>query len=132
MTSPTPSSQVENGIRPEALQGSGDRTSPYPWTPRPWSVGKTGHIVSPARITHVGFVSWAGEFINRRSEADANARLIAAAPDLFEALIDARSQLEAYEKESTGETYIDLEINAAIAKALPPNPASNKSRGTGQ
>lgn len=30
MTSPTPSSQVENGIRPEALQGSVDRTSSTP------------------------------------------------------------------------------------------------------
>lgn len=47
----------------------------------------------------------------------ANARLIAAAPDLLEALIDARQQLEAYEQERTGERYNDPSINAAIAKA---------------
>lgn len=51
-------------------------------------------------------------------EQVANARLIAASPELLEALIDARSQLEVYEREATGEAYNDLEINAAISRAL--------------
>ena len=51
-------------------------------------------------------------------EALANAHLIAAAPDLLEALEDARAQLEAYEEETgSGEYFNDTRINAAIAKA---------------
>ncbi len=50
--------------------------------------------------------------------AKANAFLIAAAPDLLAALINARSQLECYESDRTGEAYNDTRINAAIAKAL--------------
>lgn len=68
-------------------QASVDRTSPLPaHTPGPWSVGPTGHVLAPSRKTHIGFVSWAGEFLNRVGEAKANARLIAAAPELLEAL----------------------------------------------
>lgn len=50
-------------------------------------------------------------------EIFANAYLIAAAPELLEALIDARRQLEQYEMERTGEHYNNTDINAAIAKA---------------
>jgi hypothetical protein len=50
-------------------------------------------------------------------EGHANARLIAAAPDLLEALIDAREQLRAYEQAISGEDYNSPAINAAIAKA---------------
>ena len=46
-----------------------------------------------------------------------DARLIAAAPDLFGALIDARKQLEEYERYISGEKYNSLMINATIAKA---------------
>lgn len=49
--------------------------------------------------------------------ATANARLIAAAPDLLAALKSARNQLEGYETVMSGETFNDIQINAAIAKA---------------
>jgi hypothetical protein len=50
-------------------------------------------------------------------EESANARLIAAAPELLEALIDARKQLQDYEEALNGEDYNSPSINAAIAKA---------------
>lgn len=46
-----------------------------------------------------------------------DATLYAAAPDLLEALLEARTQLEGYEEERIGERYNDVRINAAIAKA---------------
>ena len=52
----------------------------------------------------------------------ADARLIAAAPELLEALIDARKQLEAYEEALNGEDYNSPRINAAIAKATGEQP----------
>uniref|UniRef100_A0A6M3LN85 Uncharacterized protein n=1 Tax=viral metagenome TaxID=1070528 RepID=A0A6M3LN85_9ZZZZ len=45
------------------------------------------------------------------------AQAVAAFPDLLEALKEARSQLEAYELERSGEAYNSLQINAAIALA---------------
>jgi hypothetical protein len=47
----------------------------------------------------------------------ANSHLIAAAPDLLEALEAARSELEEYAIEYEGEGYNNPRINAAIAKA---------------
>lgn len=67
-----------------------------------------------AAVDHVGYA----KAMSQR-EAIANAHLISAAPELLEALIEARSQLEAYESERTGEHYNNLQINAAIAKAEP-------------
>lgn len=49
-------------------------------------------------------------------EAQANANLIAAAPDLLDALIEARKELELYANDS-GEDYNNPKINEAIAKA---------------
>jgi len=51
-------------------------------------------------------------------QQQANANLIAAAPDLLEALMSARKELEMYEGELTGEVYNNPAINAAINKAL--------------
>lgn len=51
------------------------------------------------------------------SETNANARLIAAAPDLLAALIEARSELEQYEAMISGEHYSSPTINDAISKA---------------
>lgn len=64
-------------------------------------------------VADCGFGIWRGG----DAEAIANARLIAAAPDLLEALKEARTQLEQYEAVETGEDYCDLQINAAISKA---------------
>jgi hypothetical protein len=46
-----------------------------------------------------------------------NARLIAAAPELLEALIEAREMLEWYETALTQEDFNSPKINAAISKA---------------
>ncbi|WP_261229630.1 hypothetical protein [Serratia entomophila] len=47
-----------------------------------------------------------------------DARLIAAAPELLDALINARKELEGYEQELAGEAYSNPVINAVINKAL--------------
>jgi hypothetical protein len=49
--------------------------------------------------------------------ADANARLIAAAPDLYEALVALREQVERMFGFPTKPTEIDERVSAAIAKA---------------
>lgn len=51
------------------------------------------------------------------SDREANACLIAAAPDLLTALKSALSQLENYENAISGESFNDTQINSAIAKA---------------
>jgi hypothetical protein len=58
-----------------------------------------------------------GRVFTLGGSSEANARLIAAAPDLLAALKSARAQLESYEEARSGESYNDTQINAAIAKA---------------
>jgi hypothetical protein len=77
-------------------------------TPRPWPLRDIGHGIRIGDIAWIGFGS-----AHHKEEHRANARLIAAAPDLLEALIDALGWLEC---------AIDCEadlsgIEAAIAKA---------------
>lgn len=50
-------------------------------------------------------------------ENEANAHLIAAAPELYAALVEAKAELEAYEEAATGESYNNTGLNAALAKA---------------
>ena len=57
-------------------------------------------------------------FVDERKNLAANIALISAAPDLLEALIEARAELEAYEADATGERYNNPTLNAAIAKAI--------------
>jgi len=128
---------------PELPSGSRDeQTAPataaitFKGTPGPWCLAETESSVSfdnedGPRLTSwqdigvfetgaavaivLGFDEYAGE---EDTVAEANARLIAAAPELLEALIEARSQLEEYELAASGEHYNSLQINAAIARAL--------------
>lgn len=63
-------------------------TTLHPFTPGPWHVGSHRYIGSPAgticeTLSHMGI-----------EEADANERLIAAAPDLYEALADLLDQVQ--------------------------------------
>ena len=55
-------------------------------TPGPWDVEPKGsrHFVDGADGLAVAYLGWAG--VRERSEIEANARLIAAAPELLEAL----------------------------------------------
>jgi len=92
-------------------------------TPGPWCIeGKAdgGFLISegvnsygdgPERYVGVIKADRTGEL------READVRLIAAAPDLLEALIEAREMLREYEAAATGEHFNSLKINAAIAKA---------------
>jgi hypothetical protein len=100
-------------------------------TPGPWAVFHDHQ--DPATARSLGYVrreaddmGWAAPwgfpciascFGCEHPEQEANARLIAAAPELLEALLDAREQLRAYEQDASGEDYNSPSINAAIAKA---------------
>lgn len=79
------------------------------------------HTLGPWRIAGKGAIragesAWVAD-VNWHNR-EANARLIAAAPELLEALILAREELERYEEDRTGERYNNTVINAAIAKAV--------------
>lgn len=104
-------------------------------TPGPWHVVDGGrHWNNPEiknfRIRdgitseHGYDVAWseAGELVVEHVYEEADARLIAAAPDLLDALFDARKQLEAYEEALNGEGYNSPRINAALAKATGEQP----------
>ena len=73
-------------------------------TPGPWAIDIDRAIVAPNGISSVAQIfSWVGE-----EEADANARLIAAAPDLLAALKECRAH---------GFYSVEHLVDAAIEKA---------------
>ena len=92
------------------------------YTPGPWKVFKArdGHNIigigdiNGEGITDCGFGVWRGDSI----EALANATLIAAAPDLLEALKNLAEQIQQVSDGDRPYTGFDTEfIDAAIAKA---------------
>ena len=86
-------------------------------TPAPWHVGKDADE-GEGRGWFVGGGGYCrAHMVGPISDTEANARLIAAAPDMLEALIAARAELEAYELDASGEGYNNPTLNAAIAKA---------------
>ncbi len=88
----------------------------YTNRPNPWSY----EIISHARIGFAPIaeieVNFEGKF---QEEQQANARLIAAAPDLLEAIEPLLSiYLEIYGKEPDGELFVEVQnARKAIAKA---------------
>lgn len=90
-------------------------------TAGPWSADKYGQLRSPdgkqVDVWGCG-IAW----VSRDDEAEANARLIAASPDLLEALRGARQTIldlknaRWSEAEGSDEEWV-AEIDAAIAKA---------------
>ena len=90
-------------------------------TPGPWeidleSVGieLPGHVpISSKFHTWFAQVVWKMDDDERSPRCEANARLIAAAPELLEALLDARHKLY-------GDGPGNPKIDAAIAKATQP------------
>lgn len=98
-------------------------------TPGPWAMPDSGQ----GRISKVGVNGgWdgmiatadCGDYARSRSEGLANARLIAAAPELLEALKDAIQELEFLKSIGVQSSTIDAEIRksrVAIAKATAPS-----------
>ena len=88
-----------------------------PRTPGPWVVS----AMTPTRVDTIDgsfSISWGGhgEFAYpRERRAEANARLIAAAPDLLEAL---KSLVALSEAAAPGEGFDTAEAEAAISKAI--------------
>lgn len=84
---------------------SGFKGTPGPWFWDKEGLGSESHMVFGS-VYPVGMTS------------EENKSLISAAPELLQALISARKELEMYEGELTGEVYNNPAINAAINKAL--------------
>ena len=83
-------------------------------TKGPWGVGTESNGVSPRHVQILnddGYIATVN-YTNSINETNANARLIAAAPELLEALIDCRRTLEI--ANFTQELVV---VSAAIAKA---------------
>ena len=90
-------------------------------TPGPWKIedGEVGYaLVSPDGTWLADIPSWTGS-VETASEASANARLIAAAPLLLEALenIVAMAEAETWDKATTGRQILFKDAHLAIAAA---------------
>lgn len=85
------------------------------FTPGPWCLFpiETGWIVN--QVGAPGYVCTLPSVSHRAAECAANARLIAAAPDLLEACKQAEAWLSGW---ASAEPYLSI-IRAAIAKAAP-------------
>lgn len=96
------------------------RHTPGPWSfiasPNCWSVLQVG---SSGRWVIAGGTAWA--IPGRQSEAEANARLIAAAPDMLDALISCFTYLSFIPESAAGgdddAVMLAKRARAAIAKA---------------
>ena len=87
------------------------------WTPGPWAVGKNGDVNSKDGLVVVVGVSYEiGKAARDRDKADA--RLIAAAPDLYEALEWAVNHFDGDTKcNANQETNCIEKCRDALAKA---------------
>lgn len=95
------------------------------FTPGPWYISVDARNCPSVR-TKGGYVAFAPSIANygdplrymdEASEIQANARLIAAAPDMYEALIDIARYLGNRPFKSDGEELIIYRCKATIAKA---------------
>jgi hypothetical protein len=91
------------------------------FTPGPWFFRKKNGdtdswwvTAAPPRPGHRGFVA---EAVARQEQNEANARLIAAAPDLYEALKDLRAMIIGEHGASAYENVNGEHADAALAKA---------------
>lgn len=92
------------------------------FTPGPWVVDESRHDGCINRLEpfrHIGMVSQFQHDASSRAENEANAKLIAAAPDLIADLIVAASTLRRYEQshraKGTEESNAKAEVNAELA-----------------
>lgn len=99
-------------------------------TPGPWLLdGNVIYALDETKTTNRFSAQVQGGYVRRDTrgrgndvrtpypEIAANFRVMRAAPEMLEALIDARRELEEYELERSGEAYNNPALNAAIAKA---------------
>jgi hypothetical protein len=97
----------------QGIQGSGltgEETSAS-HTPGPWRVDPTHPLCIESDRGNIGLVN-----IARASEADA--RLIAAAPELFTALRAAQKRLEQVDNNSNEAIAVRIAIGIALAKSV--------------
>ena len=114
------------------------------WTPGPWfvdpdfcgdvqdgggnEIGSTWHSGQSGVDMTIG-----GSIVADRAEQAANARLIASAPDLYEALFVAVAWIEGLETKGASHRMLDHlqdELRAALSKATTNTPASNTGAQT--
>jgi hypothetical protein len=92
--------------------------TPGPWELRPGDDGQCfADVWAPTWSAFARVVVKIRDDIDTRSDGVANARLIAAAPDLLAALELARSYVEFALREGMGEDQDLAAIDAALAKA---------------
>jgi hypothetical protein len=78
------------------------------FTPGPWRTGRQRKIYAEGDELPVGqAIAKEREF----AEATANARLIAAAPELFEALSDSRAAIASLAEDTFGEVILEYDDN---------------------
>lgn len=93
--------------------------TPGPWTIQPSHAG--GRLTAIADSNHV-FIAETWTSDRPQGEQEANAALIAAAPDLLESLVELQKQLREHVKLDVKKHYslmvADAAANTAIAKAV--------------
>jgi hypothetical protein len=98
--------------------------SKFKHTPGPWKV----EIQQYPEGSHICVADNAGDWVadcgkmstlpSNNKEATANAKLISAAPDLLEALIDAADELEVYDASSHGQDEDTRRVLGLVRKAI--------------
>jgi len=83
-------------------------------TPGPWEILGFGHIYS---ATAINIASTRGSLVLELNEMEANARLIAAAPDLLEACKEALAAIQGEWINEEDSSRIEAQLEAAIRKA---------------
>ena len=83
------------------------------WTAGPWYVGPYGRVSADASKCITGGVGVSGMVLTSGEEAEANAHLIAAAPELYKELYNVREWV----KDGDYDDSFMAPIEAALAKA---------------
>lgn len=91
------------------------------FTPGPWEMGQTQNyetaLVAPGSGIAVAYAAWdGGSGCHLEIENDADARLIAAAPELYAALVWAEATIAPFSREPAEKSGINM-VRAALAKA---------------
>lgn len=90
------------------------------FTPGPWSIvpygdeRNTNLVIHSSPQNRVCFMATPGQGLDDASHIEANARLLAAAPELFDALIVARGEVAQHHNSRSALP----QINSALAKAV--------------